>query len=418
MFLGFMVSAQAEPNRLASFPEFSELPAQSSLPDPLKCLDGHVARTAKEFFATRRPELKALLAHYEYGEIPSKPTGMEFVVRGQYTNVLEGKGILKLVTIKTGGNGSPQIDLALVLPNSSAKPVPIILVMNFCGNQAVMNDSRIPLTRSWVGKSCPGCGDNVATEKSRGTQSTNWPLAEMIARGYGVATFYSGDVDPDRSEVSEGLYQWLAEKKGTPNNSTNRGTIAAWAWGFSRCVDYLEKDSSINTNKIAALGHSRNGKTALLAGAFDARISLVLVHQAGTGGSAPSRGKTGESVKAINDHFPHWFNAIFKTFNDEPERLPIDQNSLLALCAPRPVLFSAATEDSWGNPGGQFEVMKATDQVYRFLGVEGLESVQMPAPGKLMASRLGFYLRSGKHSMTAADWEIFLDFADKQWGKL
>jgi hypothetical protein len=142
---------------------------------------------------------------------------------------------------------------------------------------------------------------------------------------------------------------------------------------------------------------------------------MAFAHQAGCGGSAPSRGKIGESLKAINDHFPHWFNAQFKEFNLAPERLPIDQNCLVALCAPRPVLFSAAQEDQWANPPGQFEVLRAADPVYRFLGAPGLEATEMPPQGRLVSSPLGYYIRAGKHSMTANDWTVFMDFADAQW---
>ena len=258
----------------------------------------------------------------------------------------------------------------------------------------------------------------------------DWPLAEIVRRGYALATFYSGDVDPDRSEVSTGLYAWLAGGDPARNNPTNRGTIAAWAWGFHRCVDYLVTDRDIDPHRIASLGHSRNGKTALLAAAFDERIAMVFPHQAGCGGTAPSRGKVGESVQAINERFPHWFNAEFKKFNDAPERLPFDQNCLVALCAPRPILFSAAQGDQWANPAGQYQVLQAADSVYRLLGVqginEGMENMDgsaasgsgSPPVGKLVGRRLGYYLREGKHSMTPDDWRIFLDFADKQWGKL
>ena len=179
----------------------------------------------------------------------------------------------------------------------------------------------------------------------------------------------------------------------------------------------MQTDKDIDRTRIAVVGHSRLGKTALLAGAFDERIALVIPHQAGCGGTAPSRGKVGESVKQINNGFPHWFNGTFKEFNDKPDRLPFDQNCLVALVAPRPVLFSNAVEDTWANPEGQFQVLQATDQVYRFLGVEGLGAKQMPEPGKLLDSRLGYYIRPGKHSMTAGDWKVFLDFADKHFGK-
>src|SRR5262249_47270523 len=191
------------------------------------------------------------------------------------------------------------------------------------------------------------------------------------------------------------------------------GTIAAWAWGVQRLVDYLVTDPDIDAKRIAVVGHSRLGKTALLAAAFDERIALAIPHQAGCGGTAPSRGTVGESVERINTSFPHWFNANFKKFNGRPERLPFDQHCLAALCAPRPVLFTNAVEDTWANPAGQFEVLKAADPVYRFLGVDGLAAKEMPPPGQLVNSRLGYYIRAGKHSMTRDDWKVFLEFADK-----
>jgi hypothetical protein len=230
-----------------------------------------------------------------------------------------------------------------------------------------------------------------------------------------LAAFYSGDIDSDRADVSDGLYAYLAGGDSNRNVPADRGTLAAWAWGFHRCVDYLVGDRDIDAKRIAAVGHSRNGKAALLAAAYDERISIAYPHQAGCGGSAPSRGKIGESVKVINDHFPHWFNAAFKQFNDAPERLPFDQNCLVALCAPRAVLFSAAQDDQWANPTGQFQVLQATDPVYRLLGVEGLEVAELPAHNHLVGHRLGYYLRPGKHSMTADDWSVFMEFADRQW---
>jgi hypothetical protein len=284
--------------------------------------------------------------------------------------------------------------------------------MNFCGNHAVTVDPRVPLSHSWLGDGCKGCVNHAATEASRAGQATNWPLEEIVRRGYALATFYSGDIDSDRGDVSDGLYAWLAKGDPAKKTAADRGTLAAWAWGFERCVDYLVNDAEIDRHRIAALGHSRNGKTALLAAAYDERIAMAFPHQAGCGGSAPSRGKVGESVKAINDHFPHWFNAEFKKFNEAPDRLPFDQNCLVAMCAPRPVLFSAAEGDQWANPAGQFEVLRAADPVYRFLGSQGLAAKEMPSKGQLVSSPLGYYIREGKHSMTADDWRVFMDFAD------
>ena len=414
---GVFPLAGAAPSTQASFPEPSALPSQAALPDPLVMLDGRPVTSPAQWVKERRPELQALFQHYMYGTIPSKPAHASAKTLGEYHDFLGGKATLKLVRLETGPAKAPQIDLMLVVPNDRTAPAPVFLSMDFCGNHALTSDPRVPLARSWLGNGCKGCTNNAATETARGAQAADWPLAEIVRRGYALAAFYSGDVDSDRKEVSEGIYAWLAGGDPARNNPTNRGTIAAWAWGFHRCVDYLVTESSVDAHRIAALGHSRNAKTALLAAAFDERIAIAFPHQAGCGGSSPSRGKTGESVKAINDRFPHWFNAQFKQFNDAPERLPFDQECLVALCAPRPVLFTAAEGDQWANPAGQFQVLRAADPVYRFLGTDGLAAQEMPPRGQLVASRLGFYLREGKHSMTTNDWTVFMNFADRQWRK-
>jgi hypothetical protein len=240
-----------------------------------------------------------------------------------------------------------------------------------------------------------------------------------VDRGYAVATFYSGDIDPDRPDVREGVQPHYRKPGQTQPGPHDWGTIAAWAWGVSRAVDYLVTDPDLDRERIAVVGHSRLGKTALLAAALDERIALAIPHQAGCGGTAPSRtdDPKAESVKRINTSFPHWFDATFKEFNDRPDRLPFDQNCLVALCAPRPVLFSNASEDLWANPAGQFDVLRAAEPVYRLLGAGGLGAKAMPEPGRLVDSTLGYYIRPGQHSMTRGDWKVFLDYADRHFGR-
>ncbi|MEY2409266.1 MAG: (4-O-methyl)-D-glucuronate---lignin esterase [Verrucomicrobiota bacterium] len=407
------------------FPEASTLPANPAFPDPLVMQDGRRVTSREQWVQERRPELKALFEHYMYGPIPPKPGRMEIQSR-EYADFLGGRAVLRIVTLNTGPAGAPSIDLMLVLPKGHAGPVPVFLAMNFCGNHALTKDPRVPLAHSWIG-SCPGCTNNRATEAARGTQAADWPLEEIVGRGYALAAFFSGDIDSDRADASNGLYAWLSGGDAAKNVPADRGTLAAWAWGFQRCVDYLVTDRDIDAGRVAAVGHSRNGKTALLAAAFDERIAMAFPHQAGSGGSGPSRvapelaapqknGRpTAETIAVINKSFPHWFNGEFKKFNDSPERLPIDQNCLVALCAPRPVLFSSAEGDRWANPTGQFQILQAADPVYRFLGVEGLASKEMPAAQQLVASRLGYFIREGNHAMTAGDWGVFLNFADRQW---
>jgi len=378
------------------------------LPDPLVMKDGTPVKNRKDWEQKRRPELKALFQQEMYGQIPPKPEKIEFKVQNQHDDSLGGKAVMKNVTISFGSPESPRIDLLVVSPKDSKKH-PAFLVINFCGNHAITDDPRVPLTRGWMYSMCKGCTNNQATDAARGGQANDWPLEAIIARGYAVATFCNTDVDSDRADVSDGVYKWL--NPSAP--ALDRGTIAAWAWGFQRALDYLVTDKSIEGKRVAALGHSRNGKTALLAAAFDERFALAIPHQAGCGGTAPSRGMVGESVQKINTSFPHWFNAAFKKYNDAPEKLPFDQNCLAALMAPRPILFSNAAEDQWANPNGQFEVLKAAEPVYKLLKAGGLDADKMPELGKLMNSNLGYFIRPGKHSMTREDWMVFLDFADK-----
>lgn len=401
----------------AELPEVSKLPANPNLPDPLVMLNGDRITTAEKWEQKRRPELKTLFQHYMYGYFPAAPKKIEAKVEREDLKCLGGKATLKEVTISFGLPDWPRIRLLLVVPNGRSKPAPVFVGINFCGNHAVLKDPAIALPTGWVYSFCSGSKDNRATDAGRGTQLDTWTIERTIERGYAVALFYNGDIAPDKPGFTEGIHRHLWEKGQTAPGPRDWATIASWAWGVQRVVDYLHTNPDIDTGRIAVVGHSRLGKTALLAAAFDERIKLAIPHQAGCGGTAPSRGKIGESVKQINDRFPHWFNAEFKKFNDQPERIPFDQHCLAALVAPRPLLFSNAVEDTWANPEGQFQVLQAADPVYRLLKAGGLEAKKMPEVGQLIDSKLGYFIRPGKHSMTPDDWKVFLDYADRHFGK-
>jgi hypothetical protein len=400
----------------AGFPDVAQLPARPELPDPLVMVNGERVKTREQWDDQRRPELKALFEYYMYGIPPGPPEKISATIEREDRKALDGKATLREITIAFGPPKVPRIHLLLVIPNERKGPAPAFVGMNFTGNHTLLKDPAIRLPTAWMYARYPGVKDNRATDAGRGTAVDVWALDQSIARGYAVATFYSGDIDPDRPDVREGIQPHFL-KKGEKPGPHAWGTIAAWTWGIQRAVDYLVQNKDIDRDRIAVVGHSRLGKTALLAAALDERIALAIPLQAGCGGTAPSRGKVGESVQRINTSFPHWFNGTFKEFNTQPERLPFDQHCLVALVAPRPVLFSNAVEDTWANPEGQFEVLRAADPVYRFLGAEGLKAKKMPEPGKLIDSTLGYYIRPGKHSMTREDWKVFLDFADKQMPK-
>ena len=402
-----------------NLPSIEKLPAQTELPDPLVFFDGRPVQTKQEWENERRPELKRLFQHYMYGKLPPKPArwGMSTT---DPRDCLDGKATLQQVTLSfEQPKLEHKINVLLISPKNVQGLIPVFVGMNFCGNHAVLDDPSIAIPSSWVYKSCAGVENDHATEKGRGSQKDVWNVDLIIDRGYALATFYSGDIDPDTADFADGLNAELHDlSKPLPGDAA--GTIACWAWGYHRVVDYIVSNKDrLDHQRIIAVGHSRNGKTSLLAAAMDERIALAIPHQAGCGGTAPSRTNDprAESIKRINTSFPHWFCDNFTQFNEQTERLPFDQHCLAALCAPRPVLFTNAQQDQWANPTGQFEMLEAASPVYELLGVEGLNAERQPPEGELVNSRLGYFIRGGEHSMTRADWQVFLDFADKQLPK-
>ncbi len=428
--LMWMTAAQFEVSFAAGdrFPPVSELPAQPGFPDPLVLLDGRRVTTREQWFSERRPELMALFQHYMYGFLPSPPRASAGRLVRVDRGAFGGKATLKELTVVCGALELPPIHLMLIVPHGREGPAPVVLGMNYFGNHTLVRDSAVCLSTNWMPERGEGVVNNRSTDASRGTWVDIWRVEKIIERGYAVATFYNGDIDPDRPD-ERGIQTHFRR----PDPRDDCGTIAAWAWGLSRAVDYLVTDVDVDRRRIVVTGHSRLGKAALLAAAFDERIALAIPHQAGCGGSAPSRStikpaatsasapaptprKPPETVKQINDAFPHWFNARFKVFNDRPDRLPFDQHCLVALCAPRPVLLTNGREDTWINPEGQFEVLRAAAPVYRLLGAGGFDATNLPPDGQLIEGRLGYFLRPGGHSLKPEDWKAFLDFADRHLG--
>jgi len=404
--------------RAADFPPPEKLPSRPGLPDPLVMFDGTRATTREQWETKRRPELKALFQHYMYGQQPEDRGKIAVKVLHEDAKAFGDKATLKELALSVAPLGAPPVHLLLVVPNDRKGPVPCFVGMNFSGNHTLVDDRQVAIPTAWMYPGQPGVKGNKATEAGRGKAKDVWALDQSIDRGYAVATFYNGDIDPDQKELREGVRPILS-RVGDVEKGDVPATIMAWAWGVSRVVDYLVTDKDLDAKRIAVVGHSRLGKTAIVAAAFDERIALAIPHQAGCGGTAPSRQNDpkAESVARINTGFPHWFCDNFKKFNDDTSKLPFDQNCLAALVAPRPLLFSNAVEDQWANPKGQFEVLKAAEPVYKLLGAGGLDAKEMPEPGRLIDSTLGYYIRPGIHSMTKDDWKVFLDFADKHLGK-
>jgi hypothetical protein len=387
-----------------------------TLPDSLLMSDGTKVANAQAWKTKRRPAVLKLFRTHVYGRSPiDRPQDMAFKVFDVEQQALGGLATRKQVAVNfTGRQDGPGMDILMYLPNDKDKPIPTFVILNFGGNHTICSDPAIKLSKSWMRRG-PGIVNNRATEESRGKASSRFPLETILKRGYGLATIYYGDIDPDfddgfRNGVQP-AFDKLREGKRAPDAW---GSIGAWAWGLSRAMDYFKTDSDIDHNRVIVLGHSRLGKTALWAGAQDERFAIVISNNSGCGGAALSRRQFGETVGRINTSFPHWFCENFKKYNGREGDLPVDQHMLIALIAPRPVYVTSADEDLWADPKGEFLACKHANVVYRLLGVKGLEADQMPGLDRpIKTGRIGYHVRSGGHNLTEYDWHQFMDFADK-----
>lgn len=400
----------------ADFPPVERLPSRAGLPDPLTMFDGSRVATREQWFTKRRPEIKALFEYYEYGQAPPPPQNVVGTIVRQDPHYFGGKATLDEVCITFGPPGTLPINLLLVVPNKRQTAAPVFVALNFCGNHAVLNDPSIALPDSWMPDSCKGCVRHRATDAGRGAQAGAWAIENAIDRGYAIATFYDGDVDPDKNDPTDGVQPHYFVPGQTAPREHDWGTLRAWAWGLSRVVDYLETRSDIDHRRICATGHSRLGKTALVAAAFDDRIALVAPHQSGTGGCALSRDNDQETIARITHVFPHWFNGTFPKFAGHEDQLPVDQHLLMCLVAPRPIFDSEGDQDKWANGSSGLRALKAADKVDKFLGARGLVGSgvvrdEEPLTGAAVGDLVQYH-RNTKHELSKAYWTRLFDFAD------
>jgi hypothetical protein len=386
---GWQASKETVERLSKSRPEFNyyeEKVPSYSLPAVLTETNGKVVTSPDEWMKVRRPELMELFRSNVYGRVPSTPYKMTFKVVNEDKKAINGAATLRQVdVIIAAGVKSIVIHLILFVPNNVQKPVPTFLLINLGSN---------------------------GLDISRVHKLESWPVEEIIARGYAAAAFSNADVDPDDFDDFKNGIHSLLDINPRPQDAW--GTLAAWAWGASRCLDYLETDRSIAIDKVAVVGHSRGGKTALWAGAEDQRFAMVFANESGCGGAAIARRRLGETVARINSAFPHWFCTNYRKYNNNETVMPVDMHELIGLIAPRPVYIDAASEDLWGDPKGCYLALYYSLPVYRLFGIKSdIPDVVPPLDNQVISGNAGFHIRPGEHNLKLKDWNFFMDFADK-----
>ncbi len=251
-----LVSAQFKPNY-----DEAKVPSYS-LPAALVSLSGDRVTTAEQWRGSRRAEVLQLFRQHVYGRSPDPSPQMRFEMVSTDDQALNGQAVRKQVDVLFTGNADgPQMRILMYLPKTATAAVPVFLGLNFNGNHSVRNEPGITLSTSWM-RPGDGIENNRATEQSRGSTASRWAVEKILQRGYALATIYYGDIDPDYHDgFKNGVHPAFYQKGQTEPAKDEWGSIAAWAWGLSRAVDYFETDEAIDHQQVAVLGHSRLGKT-------------------------------------------------------------------------------------------------------------------------------------------------------------
>ena len=383
-----------------------------NLPDPLLLKNGTRVTTEEQWWTQRRPEIFADFEHEILGRAPANLPRVRWQV---VSTTAEKYGIVDVVTRRLSGhvdNSSyPQIsvniDLVLTTPAKAVGPVPVIMELAFA------KDFQRAITRP-IEEAPSGNG-------AKGEWGVAWQ--PVLDKGWGFAvlspTSFQAD---DGSGLTEGIIGLM--NKGQPRSLDDWGTLRAWAWGASRALDYLETDQAVDARQVGLAGHSRFGKTVLVAMACDPRFAIAYSSSSGEGGAKLYRHIFGEQMPNLTaPPLYHWFSGNFLRYGGPltPADLPVDNHELIALAAPRPVFIGGGAStgdgyadpsgDAWADTRGMFLAEVAAGPVYRLLGRNDLGATAFPPmETALIDGDLGFRQHPYGHT-PAPNWPTFLRFA-------
>ncbi|MBO5110586.1 MAG: hypothetical protein J6D21_07710 [Clostridia bacterium] len=334
---------------------------------------------------TRRKELIDVLLDREYGRMPRLHDAISFAEGGVDTSFCAGKAThTRVEATATFGDKTYTFPFGMTVPKTEG-PHPFFVYVAFT--------------------------DAVADKYL--------PVEEIVDRGFAVLHVCYDDVTPDDRPAPEAKGYYTSSLfrvlYGEEIPADRCGTITVWAWAASRVMDYAMGRDDLDMTRAAVVGHSRLGKTALLAGAQDTRFTHVISNDSGCCGAAITRGKVGEQIGDITRVFPHWFRLDFAGYAGREEEMPFDQHYLLASIAPRQLCVGSALLDEWADPQSELLACRVASAAYEALGLPGLIAPDRPAvAGDVFADgRIAYHLRPGSHYMSRDDWNRYMDVLGK-----
>ncbi len=373
------------------------------LPDPLTLKNGKKVTTSKLWWDERRPEIVEDFDREIYGRVPKNTPRVNWEV---VNTTKEMNGDVPVVTKKLNGHVdnsayplvAVNIDLTLTRPANASGPVPVM--MEFSWSPEVL----AALAKAYL-------------EMSASSHPGPTWKQQVLAKGWGYAVYIPVSVQADNGEgLTQGVIGLV--NKGQPRPLDDWGALQAWAWGASRALDYFETDKSVDAKHVGIDGHSRYGKAALVAMAYDPRFAIAYISSSGEGGAKLFRHNFGEQIGNVAGTGEyHWMAGNFLKYagplteND----LPVDAHELIALCAPRPVFIGAGATngDGWADAKGMFLAAVGAGPVYTLLNKKDLGATEFPPmETALINGDLAFRQHSGGHT-PAPNWPTFLEFAGR-----
>ena len=377
--------------------------APFTLPDPLTLASGKRVTTADQWREERRPEILKFYETEIYGRVPTNAPRVTWEVTETDPSARDGAAVMKRVVGRIGDQpDGPKMNLTLHLPAKATGPVPVLLNLTFNFAAGGNAKSKIQNPKSKIENPRRPFFDSTGA---------------VLAHGWGYASLGYTDIQPDRpNQWTQGVIgQTLPEGQMQPAPD-EWGTISAWAWGLSRAIDYLETDKAVNGKQISISGASRLGKTVLWASAQDQRVAAVFSIVSGEMGASLIRRDWGETLDDMAQNFGYQFAGNLQKYVGKWNDLPVDQHLLIALSAPRPVYVNGGLSDQWSDPKGEFFSLVAAGPVYRLLGAKDLGVTELPSLDQPITNgRLAFHYHSSGHTAVPADWQAFLDFAERHY---